>query len=447
MPSLSRAAITALAAVFCAASLILHLPGHLGYDGIIVWYEARHAVHFSQHPPAMALLLRLADLLVPGPSLYVALQIAVFWACAWILTDWWRPRPVRALLFFATLLAWPVVFAMVGLMVKDVLAAHVMLLACLIALRTTRRAACALAFAAAGVAIALRYQFAVILLPLAVWTAWLRAERTGRLVAGFGALLATLVIIQLGVAAGLTTVQMAATPRSIGTTDTERSLRKVMIYDIAGIVSGAPETPLDLFAEVGVDLADLRRRIAARYTPDHVDPLWLPDGPFAPLAVVPTRTVREQLLAAAMSSPGALLRHHLATFTRVLGTGDIWQCFPIVRGLYRLPADFAADLEVASYRPALSTGILGAATYPVEPLFRAIVYVIASLAFVTLHLARRAVPAVAGLALAGLLYEVTFILLPQACDVRYSYFLVVTTLFAGGTALFAPSRRNLVRAG
>lgn len=42
-------------------SVALHYPGHVDFDGIVVWYEARHAVHFSSHPPAMSLLLRYLD--------------------------------------------------------------------------------------------------------------------------------------------------------------------------------------------------------------------------------------------------------------------------------------------------------------------------------------------------------------------------------------------------
>lgn len=44
--------------LFFVAALVLRLPGHVPYDGIAVWHEAKTGKLYAQHPAALVLVLR-----------------------------------------------------------------------------------------------------------------------------------------------------------------------------------------------------------------------------------------------------------------------------------------------------------------------------------------------------------------------------------------------------
>jgi hypothetical protein len=117
--------------------------------------------------------------------------------------------------------------------------------------------------------------------------------------------------------------------------------------------------------------------------------------------------------------------------------GEVYGCWPVAAGISERPAGPAAALQADSYAPALSTAILTSRYFPAGTfLFRGWVFGAVGLLVLLAHARGRAPFAAAALAGSGLAYELTFALLPQACDVRYSYFLIVASLFAAAVAVF-----------
>lgn len=421
-----------VAGLFLVLAVVLQVPGNVPYDGIVVWYEAETGRLFAQHPAALVLIWRLCEKVVRGPALFTTLQLSVLWLAVGLLLARYRPPLWTAIVFAGVLLLWPPLLAQAGLTVKDVFGAHLALLAFALAeekLPTPWRWFAA--FVSGTLAFLLRYQFGLIL-PLLVLLLW--RERDGRLLrlacAGLG------VIVTIGIIYGAVQAEFVRT----GPGDVSMSLRKMAIFDIAGITARDPSVPLPEFAGAGVDVPRLKREMAAEYSPVRVDTLWQvkgsgstitpSSGVFGRLYEVPDATIFAQWRHAGAARPAALLHHRLAAFGRLLGFGDIWQCRPVMPGISWLPREGAAAVKAQTYPAPLSARVMKSAVFPVSLTFRAAPYV-ALLVLVVIFGGTDAA-LLAGFALA---YELSFLLLPQACEVRYSYPVVLAALVAGAMAL------------
>ena len=426
-------------------SAFLQWPGHVSYDGITVWYEARHAVHFSQHPPGMAFILHWLDMLVPGPGLYTVLQLAVLWSAAAVLIASIKPPVAISAALGAVLLLYPPVLALDGLVEKDILATHLAVLAILVAsLPPANRLWIWLAaFALMAIATVIRYQFAVTTLVLIVMIWRDRAPRKAqRFFVGAVAFLVVFFVYRGAIAMTITEQAMpSANGANVGASSFARGIRKVLIYDIAGTVSVDQAVRLDVLNDAHVDIHRLSATMRSLYTPDHVDKLWRPRGAFEQLESIPTSIVFRQWLALAWDAPHAFVAHHLLTFGRLLGLHGVYDCFPIVTGIHQTPTDLARDLDAASYSPALSTGLLRSPAIPVSILFPPFLYAVICIALILLNVRGYVPAAAAWLSGAALLYELTFFALPQSCDTRYSYFVLLAAIF--GTALSTAGLRRL----
>jgi hypothetical protein len=440
---------TANAGAFLLCVLLafwVHLPGQVPYDGITVWYEARNAVHFSQHPPALALLWRWADLVVEGPAALAALQILVLWLAVFLLVHWTKPPALLAVFFYGLLFTWPALFAAVSLLVKDVLGAHLLLLAAVVGLLRPGRTTAAqtmTVLALACFAALVRYQYAlvaVILLAAIAWNNRANFRYAGRLVASG-------VASVVGVAAAVSLlVALTFTPTVREMPDPPSSLRKIMVFDIAGALAEGHDGRLAVFEDQGVDVSALKAKNAELFTPYRVDSLWDPGGVFALLDAVPNAAIFAQWIAVARESPGAFLAHRGAAFARVLGFHDVYKCWPYYSGISKLPTDLAAGVGASSYARSISAGVMRDRLFPAGSfIFRPWVYALGALGVLALALLKHAPFAAGVLAASGLLYELTFLFLPQACDVRYSYFLMTTAAFGAALTAFSWADRTAFR--
>ncbi len=415
--------------LFFAAALLLQLPGNVPYDGIVVWHEAETRQLYAQHPAAQVLVWWLTERLMHGPALFTALQLAALWSAAAILLARWCPPFWATAVFLCVLLLWPPLLAMSGLTVKDVFGAHLCLLAFALALprreRVHRPVLWLIAFALGTLAALFRYQLVLILPVLAIELLWdVRRFRAQ------GAVAVGMAVLGMAAAIGLVALSVSAVFVAQGTGDVNQSLRKIMVYDIAGVVVHRPSTPLADFAADGVDVGALKTQILRNYSPVRVDTLWqengegsallAPRGAFALLTRVPDRILRRQWEHTAAADPAGLLKHRVATFARVLGFGDLYACRPIRPGISWLPPSQATAVHAAIYRPAPSAGIMKSRWFPAGLLFRSWFY--AAIGVVVVIGAWLGAPREAVLlALFALIYEASFFFLPQACEVRYSY--------------------------
>jgi hypothetical protein len=55
---------------------------------------------------------------------------------------------------------------------------------------------------------------------------------------------------------------------------------------------------------------------------------------------------------------------------------------------------------------------------------------------------KEAPPEAAALGAVGVLYELSFFVLPQACDVRYSYLTMLSAMLGGAIAIFSVTRQK-----
>jgi hypothetical protein len=409
-----------LAGLFFVAALVLQLPGHVPYDGIVVWHEAETGALYAQHPAALVLIWRLCTMVMRGPALFTAVSLACLWAAIAILLQRYRPPLWAAAGFCFLILVWPPLLAHAGVTVKDVFGAHLVLLAFVLA--SGERPAWFAAFALGTLAFLLRYQFGLILPVLAILAWPQRSRRT--LLAGAGGILVTLVVVH-----GLVSVLFIKN----GPGDVMLSLRKIAIFDIAGTVAHS-SAPLTVFAEHGIDTARLAREMAAQYSPVRVDTLWQANesgtitassGVFGRLYAVPDNTIFAQWSAIIAAQPTAFLDHRAAAFARVLGLGDIWQCRPVTAGLSWLPKEAAAAVHAKTYAAPLSSSLMTSRYFPVSLTFRAVLYL--ALALAVLIVGPRPAQLLSGFAI---LYELSFFLLPQACEVRYAYPVTLTAMVA-----------------
>jgi len=440
----------ALFAAFYALSLILQLPGNVPFDGIVVWHEAETATLYAQHPAALVLVWRLLDLIVPGPLLFTAAQLAPLWLAAKVLFERVRAPLWLAVCFYLFLLAWPPLLALSGVTVKDVFGGHLAVLAFVLVLPKPQTPHApwiwAVAFALATLAALFRYQLAL-MLPVLALMCWRQLPREGLRSAGAGAI--GLVGAWAAVAIGVAFLFTRAGPG-----DVDLSLRKMMVFDIAGTVAADPAVPLPVLARAGVDVAALKSQMLAAYTPARVDSLWqingatpldpMRSGVFALLDRVSNGQLFRQWLFSARHDAPAFLRHHGLAFARVLGFADIYACRPIRAGISPLPTAQAAAVQARAWREPLSAKVMTAHAFPVGLPFRAWLYALLCAAIAGAWLTGRAFAAEAVLLAGfGLVYELSFLVLTQACEVRYSYPLFLAAVFGVALALARRLERGL----
>ena len=418
------------------ATFLLHCPGHVPFDGVVIWSEARRAILSSQHPPMMALIWHYLEYVFPGPSGMLLLQLVTLWLCPVLLIERTRPSLLLGFVVYALLLVWPPLFAISGQLQKDMLGGHIAVLALIAAVLPPKKIGFVLNFAAASclitVCMLLRYQYAVIFFGLFASVWWHRHHRDMSLMVAGACLAATAVTTILAMLA------VSATFVRSGEGDVGQSVRKILIFDIAGVIANDPVIPVSVLTGVGVEDAELKRRVLRLYTPDRVDTLWEPNGVFALLDGVSDSALREQWTSAVVGAPAAFLAHRVKAFLRVAGVGNVYACWPIYTGISRVQENLTRELDLASYPVAASYWLLRHRYFPAGTfLFRPGLYGIVSLFVVLSFLLHRQVPfAAAVLTANGILYELTFFVLPQACDVRYSHFLILATLCAAAMVAF-----------
>lgn len=110
--------LTALAGI--GATLLLFYPGYLSWDSAYQWWQARHASYNTVHPPLIAMIWRLCELVLPGPGGMFALQISLLWASyAAVASSLQRPVWQQCLLVLV-LGFWPPLFGLSLHIWKDI---------------------------------------------------------------------------------------------------------------------------------------------------------------------------------------------------------------------------------------------------------------------------------------------------------------------------------------
>lgn len=422
---------------FFCLTLLFYYPGSLSWDPTVQWYEARLAVVTSQHPPFMSFVWHWLDLVIQGPGLFLALELAVFWLATGLLFVHLQAPKRLVIVGDVFLAANPFLMAHSALVIKDVIGGNLALAAFAVLIGypryKIRSIAIALSFALLALAGLMRYQLWVLTVPalasIFVFDAAAgkpaKSERVRQTAIALVALLVPIVAAEPAMRA---TFDLRPSYLDVG-------LRQAMIYDIAAVLAKSPDVSLSTFSDLGIDVEALRARAAAEYTPYSVASLMKPGGVIDMMEPVSGPNIRKQWTDLIAQVPGDLLVHRVTAFLHLLGIGDVYACWPLdTVGFLGRPVDKWQALNGASLKEAYATHLLGAPLFPAGTfLFRPITYLVLSVGLFTFWLCKKDTSAIfsCGMIAGAWIYWLTFAPMPLSCDVRYSYFPCAATLFAG----------------
>jgi hypothetical protein len=423
---------TACCAMF-AATLACDWPGNVSADGTIQWYEARFSDISHGHPAFLSFVWHWLDLLDPSPGPVLALELALLWGAAFVVFVRLRSTQLLLLVGCAFIACFPFLTAYQAVVIKDVMAGNAAILGyCLLLHLPSRRPKLliAAAFVAFGLAGLFRYQLWLVALPamagIAVLSPW--REALARIAIGFGMLCLT---VLAGNAAMQATLVFERTAPGI-------VLEQAMLYDIAAVLVHEPAASLDVFAQAGVDTDTFTRRSRILYSTQMLDFLTRSGRDGTPsveglLTGVGIEVVQRQWQAFLLRYPLDFARHRVQTFARLMGVGDIYDCSPLVTvGFTRSPAELWQALHPIGLQEAMSTALLRWRYFPLgTPIFRPVSYLLVSFVLAATIIASRSASAIIPLCMLGgaWLYWLSYVPMPVACDIRYSYFSCAAVLF------------------
>ncbi|HEU4729859.1 MAG TPA: hypothetical protein VFT22_18310 [Kofleriaceae bacterium] len=423
--------------------VIYAFPGQMTQDSWDHLTEARRGIYTDGHPPAMDLLFRWADYVIPGPFLLLVVQsAALLLGLHRVLRRALSERGAA----WATLgcYLYPPVMLVMVVIWKDCVMAGFLALG-IGALLDDRRWVRVLALAALVVASAVRYNAFAATLPAVVllfeWrpgAPWLR-----RYAISFCAWLA---------------ITLAAFAINRALTDRPMYLWQstLAVYDIVGTLNYVDGEASDAELEqllAGTDLRvhrDIHKTMRALYSPtnfiailvDPTHPLWsLPINGTEPAPEPVRDAVTRAWWGVVTRHPGAYLRHRLAVTGAVLSLGHMHAAGVVTR------RDAFRYFDVV-HQMGLGTGwspLQDRWTHAMNrlargtPLFAPWLYLLASLVLIALALRQRDALAIL---LSGVVYEATLVPLAASHDYRYSHWMILTTCVA---AILVIARRRAAR--
>ncbi|HET9011849.1 MAG TPA: hypothetical protein VFN38_08535, partial [Gemmatimonadaceae bacterium] len=404
----------------------LGLPGQLSVDSIIQLYEGRTLHFISFNPPLMSLLLGVLDRLGNAPVGFVVLSQAMLSASSWLVFSQSGRITVPRFCLAAVVLLNPVVLIYVGIVWKDVLLAHAVVLTYLLLASLHHRGKpmtpplAALALLLLTVIVGARQQGLLFAVPAALWAAAI-AGRSKR-----ARLLAAVAFLVIPFAANRLMDFYAAQSRANPQVDAVSTGWRILVqFDIAGILARKGGLP----ADTPPALVDEFRRQALRYSPFRVDTLDSSAPAFWALDVTgASRLWRSAIVA----SPVPYLRHRAAHFATLLGLSDMHACLPVYTGTAGPVVHPGVDGDLTALL-GLSTAVRSV-SYRVRdfgqeqagtPLFMHFAYAVV-LVLVAVCLFVRREPVLLTLAVCALLYLASYSVVGIACDFRYAYALTVT---------------------
>ncbi len=435
-------------ALFFAFYCWINFPGHLNYDTLVQLIEGRTRVYQSVHPPLMSALLGLSDFLVAGTGLYLVLSNALFFGAFLLLCCRYRFSRLTWIVLPLVLFC-PVVLLYQGVLTKDVLFSDFALLGfCLIyassvatrfsmpcLLGATLSIAAATMIRQQGPVILIAALYLVLALPDAVRHRPAQSRHKSlRALAFLGMTFAEVAL--LNGAIRLTARGGPADVFGFG-------LKVLEFYDIAGIVSHAPDTALPILKAHGVAVEGFEAYAATQYSPARWDGLATANPAYADsILQLNLSVVTRQWINAVREHPIAYAHHKLDAFRYVLGLGRRDLCVyvhPIGVSADGPAAALVARLHLTPGHPARQDALLHLAwrlrnSFLYYPAF----YLCLSFILTISSIGHRLFPLIAAINASVALYALTFLFVSVACDFRYMYFLVASQ----GFCLFAMSLKS-----
>jgi hypothetical protein len=402
------------------AFLVYAFPGFMTIDSAQQLTEARTGVVGDWHPPAMARLWSVVELVVAGAPIMLVLQSGAFLAGAALL---YRRvfEPIAAAVAAVLTLCWPPLVAPMAVIWKDSQMAGYLLLGFALVLEERRRKWLGVALLA--LATAMRSNAAAATLPLVVlgFSSQHARSRWQRTAIAFCVWVAT-TIAAFATNRVLTTAPSHAWHTSICTSDIVGVLEFSRKYSDAELLPIFDGTPLVLHEKLFINARKF-------YTPI----TWWrvvngPDRMFAwPNTDEEDAALTRAWWTLVRHNPLAYLDHRWHVFREVLAMTSGPPFDPVSHE--RVPASFAASLQLETEsrasQDAIGNWLMSVAVNTVW--FRAWLYFGLALLFLPLAWRYRDI---AALFASGLVYELTFYPFAPSPDTRYSHWLMTATVTA-----------------
>ncbi|MEZ5764423.1 MAG: hypothetical protein R3D69_09335 [Xanthobacteraceae bacterium] len=417
-----------LAGIGFALTLAIFYPGIMNYDARYVYLDAQRGFYGDWQSPVMTLLWKLIDPAAPGPASMFLLIAALYWLSFALLATALARRSL-ALACAAPLVALtPPLFALVGVIWRDVLMAACWLVAMALVYAFHARDRW---LAAARITALLLIVFGVLIRPNAIAAAplligyalWPHSFSWKRMLALLvPAMLALVVTVQLVYYGALHATR-------------QNPLHSIMVFDLGGITYHSDENqfPAKWSAE---EMDALRGRC---YDPSYWNVYWNGECKFVmarlehELHLFGTPALTRAWADAIVRHPLAYLQHRLSFFrTFLLDPQLVMWTTDLDNPSQTVFADRPAFMALKRMHDVLQP----------TPLFRMGTWLAAALAVFALGWRRRqSADGAFVLAASGsaVLYVLSYLPLGVASEFRYIYWAVVATA-AGALVLFAPRR-------
>lgn len=421
--------------------LIYAFPGIMTQDSYDHLREARDGIYSDGHPPAINLLWKLCDAIVPGPVGMIVIQTTCILAGLYL---------VLRHLFAARVAAWaaaavflfPPIFVPFAVVWKDPLMAGFLLLGCA-ALLTARRRWQLVGLALMFAATAVRYNAVTATLPLIgllfVWRPGMRA------VARYAIALVAWVAVTLG-----------ASRFNAALADHELHLwTSIAVFDIVGTLAHVDEDVPDerlreMFA--GSDMltpAAIHATARELYTPRDFLPItnhptktmWaLPINGYVAPPLAQREAIGRAWKQVVTTWPWAYAQHRLAVFAEVIGLGTSRASGAIPRREYKwieLPQRLGLATTASPLQQSLQRGFAWVVRH--TPLFSVWMYLVIALVLLPLVRTRSEL----ALLLSGLAFEAPLLVAAPSPDFRYSHWTLMCVVLAAIHVVVRRSRARL----
>jgi hypothetical protein len=421
----------ALTAAGYALTLVVFFPGVMNYDARYVYLDSQKGFYGDWQSPVMTWLWHLINPVAPGSASMFLLIATLYWFGIGILSMAIRRRSQPLAIVLPLLALTPPLFALLGVIWRDVLMAATWLLAAALVFSATtwrtkpRMAAQLLALVLIVFGALIRpnaIAAAPLLITYALWPQRFAWKRTALLFVPLAvALYAIMQIVYYG---------------GLGATR-QHPLHSVAVFDLGGVTyfSGENQFPVSWQAD---EMEALRGRC---YDPSYWNVYWNGDCKFvmARLEGEPkifgTPTLTQAWRDAVFAQPAAYLQHRFAFFRTFLFDSHLamWR-EDIDRPQQTVFADRPAFMALTAVQDALEP----------TPLFRMGTWLLASLVLLLPAWRRRASPEGAflcGVCGSATLYALSYLPLGVASEFRYIYWTVLASV-AGLTVALLPRSSN-----
>lgn len=410
--------------------LAVNLPGHMTTDSVIQLAEGRADAQRSFNPVFMSWLLGRLDGLLAGTSLFVAMNVGVFFASLVVLSRLAPRAHWLAVVLVLLALLTPQLLIYQGVVWKDVMFANFAIAGTVcLALAAERWSQVRSRFALLAVGVILLAIAALVrqngVLALLAGSAGLTLALRGRsgwktsLVTGLGVVAAGSAVILL-----LSATLHRALPHA-NPSNSAAGLRIIQHFDIVGVLARDRQASLDPLESISPKAADALRAATEFYSPERIDTLDQAKGLGGQIWSTPEGVVPATWANLVIHEFPDYASHRLEVFRQVFLTPDILACLPVTTGVQG-PESVLAELAMPARQDRRDNQLLYYSTWFYgTPVLSHLAYALISLATMFL-LVLRGRPSdfvMAGLQAGALAFAGSFLLIALACDYRYLYFL------------------------